>query len=166
MTRLFRTSTGVHGLCLAVSILLLAGCGRPKYIPNTKVVDSAVNREVLRVVEKYRKAMEKLNAAEVLAHVHPTYQDQSGTPQGDDDIDYNSLKGLLSSRFKKTTKIRYRIEYRSVRVQGRQAEVDAYIDATFVYEEPNANPRWRRLTDFNRFRLLKDGSTWRFVSGL
>lgn len=147
-------------------VMVLGGCAKPAYIPNTRIIDTPVNREVLEVVDKYRRAMERLEAAEVLTLVHPTYQDNSGTSEGDDDVDYDGIKDLLATRFKKTTKIRYRIEYQEVVVKGRQAHVDAYIDATFVYDEPSANPRWRRLTDHNRFQLIKDGKHWRFVSGL
>jgi hypothetical protein len=159
----FRTT--LTALCIA---LVVAGgaCSKQKLIPNTKVMDTPLNREVLLVVEKYRKAMERLKAAEILALVHPTYQDHAGTPQADDDIDYSGLKTVLASRFRNTTKIRYRIEYQDVEVKGNEALVDAYVDATFVYDDHRANPRWRRLTDYNRFRLLKDGDTWRFIGGL
>ena len=153
-------------LALTLLAATVSACAKDKLIPNTNVPDNKLNREILTVVEKYRRAMERLDAAGVLALVHPTYQDHAGTSEGHDDIDYSNLKELLKTRFKKTTKVRYRVEYRRVYSKGRQAEVDAYIDATFVYKEPNANPRWRRLTDFNRFRLIKEGSNWRLVSGL
>ena len=153
-------------LLVCIALVAASACSKQKLIPNTKVRDTPLNREILTVVEKYRKAMERLNAAEVLTLVHPTYQDHAGTPKADDDIDYAGLKSLLATRFKHTTKIRYRIEYQDVEVKGREATVDAYVDATFIYEDPKANPRWRRLTDFNRFHLLKDGDTWRFVGGL
>ena len=142
------------------------GCGNPKLIPNTKVADSELNREILGVVERYRKAMERRDAAGVLALVHPTYRDNGGTPEANDDLDLESLKQLLAGRFKLATKVRYRIEYQRLGTKGREAEVDTWIDATFIYEVPNATPRWRRYTDNNRFRLLKDGRTWRFISGL
>ena len=98
--------------------------------------------------------------------MHPLYQDNAGTPEGSDDVDFEGLKKLLGSRFQKAKRVRYHIEPQAVRVMGRDAEVDAYVDATFVYE-PDAGPsRWRRLTDYNRFKLIKDGGQWRFISGL
>ncbi len=154
------------GAALAVALAPTAGCVKPGYIPNTKVLDTAQNRDIIAVVEAYRRAMENRDAAGVLALVHPTYQDNAGTPEGSDDVDFEGLKKLLATRFQRTTKIRYHIEYQGLHVHGRDAQVDAYIDATFVYEPENAPPRWRRLTDFNRFRLIKDGNRWRFVSGL
>jgi hypothetical protein len=149
-----------------IALASTAGCVKPGYIPNTKVPDTGQNREIIAVVEAYRKAMESRDAAGVLALVHPTYQDNAGTPEGSDDVDFEGLKKLLSTRFQRATKVRYHIEYQGVRVQGRDAQVDAYIDATFVYEPDNGPPRWRRLTDFNRFRAIKDADRWRFVSGL
>ena len=128
--------------------------------------DMQVVNDFLTVVEKYRRSMERLDAAAVLTLVHPAYQDHAGTPQPSDDIDYNGLKELLRTRFKRTSKVRYRIEYLEVRIKGQEVEVDTYLDATFVYQEPKANARWGRLVGHNRFRLLKDGSAWRFTAGL
>ena len=145
--------------------LLLGGCAKPGLIPNTRVKDTPENREILKTVELYRQALENRDPAAVLALVQPTYLDNAGTPEGSDDVDFEGLKRVLSTRFKRAKQIRYRIEYQAVRVLGREAEIDAYVDATFVYEPDTGPPRWRRLSDYNRFRLLKDGQ-WRFVSGL
>lgn len=149
-----------------VAALSSAGCAKPGLIPNTKVQDTAINRDILKVIEAYRQAMERRDAARVLALVHPTYQDNAGTPDGSDDVDFHGLKKLLDTRFQRSSKIRYHIEYQAVRVRGRDASVDTYVDATFVYEPEQGGPRWRRLTDFNRFQLIKDGGRWQFVSGL
>ncbi len=164
-----RLITSKHLLPLLIALLAMlanAGCSKQKLIPNTKVMDTALNREILRVVEKYRKAVGKKDQIGIIALVHPTYQDHGGTPEGTDDIDFIGLKKLLKSRFLKTSKIRMRIEYKSVGIKGREASVDTYIDATFVYNQPGTNLRWRRLTDFNRFRLIKEKKRWQFISGL
>lgn len=160
--RIFRMAAAL-GLLLP---LLLSGCAKQKFIPNTKVADTPLNREIIAAVEKYRKAVSALDAAKVLALAHPTYMDNSGTPEGSDDIDYEALKKLLVTQFKNTSKVRLRIEYQDVSTKGREAMVDTYIDATFVYNTPESNPRWRRLTDFNRFRLVKEKNRWNFISGL
>jgi hypothetical protein len=156
----------LHVVALLALALLLGGCPKDALIPNTKVKDTPENRALLKVVETYRQAVESRDAGGVLALVHPTYLDNAGTPEGFDDVDFEGLKKLLNSRFKRAQKIRYHIEPQAVRVLGRDAEVDAYVDATFVYE-PEAGPsRWRRLTDYDRFKLIKDGGEWRFISGL
>jgi hypothetical protein len=168
MERFMNTKRSLLRTCLLLflTLALAAGCAKEKLIPNTKVPDTQLNRNILRVVEMYRRAVVTADAAAILALVHPTYLDNAGTPQGKDDIDYEALKELLKTQFKSTDKIRMRIEYLAVEVRGRQAEVDTWIDATFVYKNPKAQPRWRRLTDANRYRLIRDKDTWRFISGL
>ena len=153
-------------LYAGLALITAYGCAKPDLIPQTKIKDTPQNREIIQVVDAYRRAMESLDAAGILTLTHPTYQDHSGTPEGSDDVDYEGLKKLLVTRFKRATKIRYRIEYQAIRIKGQDAEVDAYVDATFVYEASSGPPRWRRLTDHNRFHLLKEGDRWRFVSGL
>ena len=159
-----------RGLLLAMSVLALVylcpGCAKPKLIPNTKLKDTEVNREVLKAVMTYQRAMESRSAAAVLSVVHPLYQDNAGTPEGSDDRDYEGIKKLLATHFQNTTKIRYRIEFLDIGVNGREAEVFVYIDATFVFEPQEAPPRWRRMADHHRFKLINDGGRWLFISGL
>ena len=168
MTRMPNTRGWTPSPLVLCGLLLCAaaGCAKPKLIPRTKIPDTEANREVLRVVEDYRRAMEGRDAAAVLALVHPTYSDRCGTPEGDDDLDYAEMKKILASRLKRATRIRFFIEYQAVTARGRDALVDVWIDATFVYEHADLTPKWRRFTDYNRFKLLKDGRTWRFVAGL
>ncbi len=153
-------------LAIVVALGVAGGCVKPKFIPHTKVLDVPLNREILKVVEKYRRAMEQLDGATVLSLAHPNYLDRAGTPEGNDDADYEGLKHFLAKKFKQTKKVRYSIEYQRLTITGKEAKVDTYIDATFFFEPRKANPRWRRFTDHNRFTLLKDDGRWQFISGL
>lgn len=157
--------------CLSIMIvvcggLVLGACNKQKLIPNTKVPDTQLNRGVISVVESYRRAMERLDSAAILALVHPGYQDASGTPDATDDLDYNGLKALLSGQFKNTKRVRFQVEYQKVTTKGREAKIETWIDATFVYEHGDGAPRWKRHTDYNRFHLLKENGRWKFISGL
>ena len=166
---MYRVTHVLHRVPLLFGVLLVAplgGCSKDGLIPNTHVKDTAENRALLKVVEGYRQAMENHDLASVLGKVHPTYLDNAGTSEGSDDIDFSKFKELLRGRFQRAKQIRYRVEYQDVRVQGVEAEVDVYLDATFVYEPETGAPRWRRLSDYSRFRLIKDGGDWKFVSGL
>ena len=151
---------------LVAAALAVAGCSQTRLIPNTKIEDTVTNREVLKVVEAYRRAMEHRDAAKILTLAHPSYRDESGTPEPVDDIDYGGLRKLLSSRFKLVQRIRYRIDYQSLEIRGREVHVDTWIDATFVYNHPGAKPRYQRYTDYHRYRLLRDAKVWRFIGGL
>ena len=54
-------------------IVALCGCANYAVIPGTKVIDTKVNREILEVCEKYRRAMEERDAPTLLALAHPNY---------------------------------------------------------------------------------------------
>lgn len=166
MMRNLRGKPATLLLAASLACTALVGCNKQKMIPNTKVADTSLNREILRVVEKYRRAAIKRDQVAILALVHPSYNDHAGTPKADDDLDFTGVKKFLKNRYKNATKIRMRIEYLKVAVKGREARVDTWLDATFVYNQPNGSPYYRRLVDNQRFTLLKEGATWRFVSGL
>jgi len=163
--------SSLRGVLSFVALLVMTlagggGCRHLRYIENTKVVDTPVNRAVIEVVEQYRRAMEQKDVARVLTLVDPTYRDQSGTPEPVDDLDYTSLKRALRERLGRCDRVRYRLEYQAVEVRGRAAAVDVWIDATFVYQQPNTPPIFRRFTDYHRYQLFQAERRWRFVSGL
>lgn len=143
-----------------------AGCAEQKLIPNTKIMESPENREILNVVERYRQAVERRDAARVYSLVHHTYQDNNGTPKADDDIDYATLAQVLRDRFKRCQRVVYRAEYQRISFKREQAFVDAWIDATFVYAHPDSPPRYQRHTDHHRFSLIATKQGWRFTGGL
>ena len=86
-------------LALISAAVWVGGCNEPVYIPQTKIPDTPLNRELLKTMEKYRIAVEDKDSAAVLALAHPTYGDENGSPDPSDDIDYEELKKLLSTRF-------------------------------------------------------------------
>ncbi|MBW2731443.1 MAG: hypothetical protein JRH20_03565 [Deltaproteobacteria bacterium] len=153
-------------LLLVFCAATIVGCNKQKLIPNTKIHDNKINRELIRVIARYRDAMVHKDAVQILTMVHPTYQDQAGTPEPEDDVDFNQLKGLLEGRFQRTERIRYRIEFQRVDIRGREASVDTWIDATFVYKHPDQMPRYRRFADYHRYRLLNEDGKWLFIGGL
>ena len=100
-----------------IPLLLLAlvtgACGT-KNIPNTRVPDTHDNREVLDFVEKYRKAVEDRDIGTLLQLTSRDYFDDNGTPQGDDDIDYDALQAGLQRLRQEVLGARYQISYRAV----------------------------------------------------
>lgn len=142
------------------------GCGQQKLIPNTKIEDTPASREVLKTVESYRRAMEQRDAARVYMLADPSYGDDNGTPEPNDDLDYATLKRVLVERLRNTSRVRYRLEYQRLNQSGPKASLDVWIDATFVYEHPDSPPRYSRFTDYHRFDLLKTPKGWRFTGGL
>jgi hypothetical protein len=153
-------------LLVGLGVLVAVGCAQQKLIPNTKIADVPENRAVLGAVESYRQAVERRDAARVYSLVDPTYQDNNGTPDGRDDIDYTTLAEVLRSRFKRCKRVVYRIEYQRISFKRDRAFVDVWLDATFVYAHPGSPLRYQRHTDHHRFSLIKTKQGWRFTSGL
>lgn len=159
-------SSALVTLLVGLGVLAAVGCAKQKLIPSTKIVDNPENRQILTTLESYRHAMERRDAARVYSLVHHTYQDNSGTPEANDDVDYATLAKVLRSRFKRCQRVVYRIEYQRISFKRDQAFVDAWIDATFAYAHPDSPLRYQRHTDHHRFALLKTKRGWRFTGGL
>src|SRR4051794_16708159 len=99
-------------LCPAFG-LALASCDH-KNIPNTKIEDTESNREVVDFVEKYRHAVEDRDTAALLGMASKFYYDDMGTPAGDDDVDYDTLKVGLQRLHNDVIAARYQISYRGL----------------------------------------------------
>lgn len=157
----------VRFLIVATLLLLLAGCTK-KYIPNTDVEDTEQNRNVVSFCEKYRKAVERRDVAEILGMVSPKYYEDGGNVDASDDLDYRGLKDYITDRFKESRAIRYEIRYRRV-VWAEEAErvyVDYTYSASFKIPGPENKDEWKRKVAENRLELKPDGESFKILSGL
>jgi hypothetical protein len=149
---------------LALSVLFSA-CAPLMVIPGTKVADTKLNRELIDVCERYRRALEERDAPALLSLAHPQYFEDSGTPKGDDDYGYEGLKDVLSKRLTAVKTLRYNIEYRKVELEGSRARVDIRYDASFQIATEMGD-RWERKQNDKRIELENDGKRWLFISGM
>ena len=90
----------------------------------------------------------------------------SGTPRSDDDYGYDGLKHVLETQLPRVKSLRYDIEYRNIRVTGDQAEVEVFLDGAFEISAPEAGDRYRRVNDYHRFLLAREGDEWKFLGGM
>lgn len=149
----------------ALALLFLAGCSK-EYIQNTDVEVSDFNREVIEFCEKYRRAVEYRNVPLLLSLAHPNYYEDGGTVDASDDIDYSGLKEYLQSEFRETRAIRYEIRYRNVSA-GRKDVI--FVDFTYSgsYKIPTPEgDAWRRSVADDRIELIKEGDTFKILSGM
>jgi len=153
----------------ALAFLLMvsgvSGCATVSVIPGTTVRDPRQNREILEIVEKYRRAMEERDAATLLALAHPQYYEDSGTPKGDDDYGYQGLRDVLAKRLGQLRTLRYNIEYRKIDVEGSRAKVDIRYDASFQLATEMGD-RWERKQNDKRIELENDGKRWLIIAGM
>ena len=150
---------------LALVLVSVTGCANYALIPGTKVIDTKVNREIIEVCEKYRRAMEERDAPTLLALAHPNYYEDSGTPKGDDDYGYEGLKDVLQKRLGALKTLRYSIEYRRVEVAGHHAKIDIRYDASFQLATEMGD-RWERKQNDKRIEMQNDGGRWLIVAGM
>lgn len=161
-------------LCAATSLPVLTGCKREPTIPGTEIPDTAENRDILAVLERYRTAFVRRDAAGVLATAHPTYYDTAGTDDPEDDIEYAELGPLLRERMTQLSSVRFTIDYLEVQVSKDRANVRVWIDASFRLQ-PVVDPesgavkvegKHTRKQDHALFELVRDGRAWRITRGM
>lgn len=145
--------------------LAASGCATLLRIPGTTVVDNPANREIIKLCERYRQAMEERDSGTLLALAHPAYFEDSGTPSGDDDYGYEGLKQVLGDRLRKVRSLRYNVEYRSVEITGTRAQVQIRFDASYQIATEMGD-RWERKQNEKRIEFERDGNRWLIVAGM
>lgn len=145
-------------------VMALFACASTKYIEG-KVEDTPDNREIVRAIERYRKGMERVDIAALLSMAHPWYFEDSGTAKGDDDYGYEGLKKVLTARLSQVKSVRYGIRYKKVSASKNRAKVHVFIDASYELAS-ESGVKWQRKVDDNEINLIRDGSGWRFLSGM
>ena len=150
---------------LVLLALPLGGC--TKNIPNTSVVDTPENRDVIQFMERYRHAVEERNVEAILGMVSPRYLDGVGTPTGDDDLDSDTLPERLSAWRARVSDVRYEIRYHEVRYEMGRVYVEYTYTSSFRMADSDGRERWRNVVRDARAILTRDeNDELRFLSGL
>jgi hypothetical protein len=142
------------------------GCAHREYFPHTTIERSEENRKIIQTVEEYRQRLMQRNVVGLLALASPRYFEDSGTPRSDDDYGFDGLRKVLETQLPRVKSLRYDIEYRNIRVSGDQAEVEVFLDGSFEITAPEAGDRYRRVNDYHRFLLDREGDEWKFIAGM
>jgi hypothetical protein len=144
-----------------------AGCAHNEVIPGTNVVDTEVNRSIIKTVEEYRASIENRDVDRLLMLASEKYSEDSGTPRTDDDYRYDGLKNVLTTRLSRVRSIRYSIQYRSIHmVSDNEAEVEVHLNGSFELMSENGE-RYRNIDDFHHFMLERTTKDrWKFLSGM
>ena len=148
--------------------LAFAACAGTRLIPNTGVPDTPENREVINVVERYRRALESRDTITLMALASPRYYEDSGTPKPDDDYGYDGLRRVIEDRLARLRSVRYEMEYRNVEIKGNHAEVEVYIDASFqIATAVEGMDQYKHFTEYNKLELEREqGKRWLITRGM
>lgn len=155
--------------CALLGIATLApvamGCGKG-YIVNTSVPDTGENRKVIGFCETYRTSVEARDITKLLAMTHPSYFEDGGNADPKDDIDYRGFEAFMRDLFSKTSTVRYEIRYRKVSfLEPNRVLVDYTYSASFKIPTQTED-EWHRKVDDNRLELMREGDTFKIVSGM
>jgi hypothetical protein len=151
-------------MLLAVAAVAAVGCS-PRRIPGTEIKDTRDTRAVYDVVQSYRQALEKRDAAAVLALVAPSYFDTAGTPQPEDDMDRGQLEASLAKDLARAEGVKEEFTVRKIEVSGDDAFAELFFDSYYRVQTPSG-PVPRKDSDVYRLRLHRIEGAWKIVSGL
>ncbi len=152
-------------LPVVLAALAAVGCTRP-FIPNTDIEDTGENRGVILFCEKYRHAIEDKNAGQLLKMMSPAYFEDGGNSKPGDDADYDKIRDFLTGSFLNTSGIRYEIRYRRVTFTETS---HIYVDYTYAaaWKLPGLKgEEWHHQVADNRLDLVRDGESYKIVSGM
>ena len=144
--------------------LAVFGCGA-SMIPNTDVEDTSANRDIITFCEGYRNAVQRRDVGAVLTMVSPRYLDDNGTPSGDDDLDFESLRQRLTRWNEGVLDVRYEMRYRRITHQQERILVDYTFTGSFRVATTEGD-RWSRRLSDNRLVLMRENGDLRIISGL
>lgn len=149
---------------LAVAALLLAACA-PHRIAGTDIADTADNRAIYALLRGYAEALQRRDAAALLALASPDYFDNGGTADPADDLDFARLEQTLPADLGRLESIRVEVQVRNISVQKETAVAELWSDGWYRIQTPQGVVP-RRDQDLHRMRLVKRDGAWRIVSGM
>jgi hypothetical protein len=159
-------SPAVAALLAALALGSAVGCAAAR-LPGTEIPSTPETRGVRDTLESYRVALEKRDAAAVLALAAPEYYDTAGTADPADDLDRATLEKHLPKDLAALEALKVTMTLRRVDLdeKGTTAQAEVFFEQFYRVQTPNGLVA-RRDADVQRFRLKRAGEKWLFLSGL
>lgn len=154
-----------HLAALFLAAVAMTGCG-PKMIPNSEIEDTDENREILSVVSAYKNALEGRNVERLMSLVSKTFFENSGTPAGDDDYNYDGLEQRLTKWAEQTKAIRADVKVKAITVKDGTARAQYFYDVNYQIPGAAGVMQWKHEADTKEMVLRREGSVWRITSGI
>jgi hypothetical protein len=149
---------------LVPAALLLAACAAHR-IPGTEIADSEDTRAVYAVVQSYAEALQRKDAAALLALASTDYFDNSGTADPGDDMDFARLEKTLAADLARLESLRVEVQVRNILVEKDAAIAELWSDGWYrIQTAQGVVPR--RDQDLHRMRLVRRDGAWRIVAGM
>jgi hypothetical protein len=148
---------------LALTLALATGCAARR-IPGTQIEDTAEAREILSVLDAYRRAVEAKDADGVLKLISKNFQDDGGTASPEDDLDYVRLTSALPSQFAKVDAVRLDMDIQRIDVDRGVAHAVYSYNASFRIPRLSTKPQ--KSSELEKMVLQRTDDGWKIVSGI
>ena len=153
-------------LSLIAVAVVAVGC-TPKKIPGTELDDTDDTRAILDVMEKYRTALEKRDAQQIISLAHESFKDDGGSANPDDDYDYHDLYTKLPETLKRLGDIRLEFNVRKIELSDDSENARATYTYTQSYLLPGLQAKRQSDTEIKQMIFKKvDKNVWKIVSGV
>ena len=152
-------------LCLLVSFSMIVGCAH-SMIPGTTIADTEDNRSVLSVLDELQKAIQARDSDAIIALVSPTYFEDMGTVENDDDFGFDELKSsILANNLERIAELYLKIDVHAVEVEGDEAYIEIRYRTRAKLDLPSGST-WSQESDFSRVNFALEDGRWLIASGL
>ncbi len=148
------------------SALLIAGCAHGK-IPQTNIDDTDENRELLKIVETYHRAIEARDVDALVSLLSPRYYEDNGNTNSEDDYSLVGLKTGISSEFESTKDLQLKLRVDSIEIDENEDKAFVYVFYTIrAQTEFPAGTKWKTATDRARFEFERKDGRWLLLAGI
>ena len=147
----------------AAAALLASGCVR-HYIPGTEIEENEDTSAIVKLMEKYRLAVEGRDTEALMALVSPQFRDNQGTSTPEDDIDFRSLPVELKNRFEHIDNVHLSIDVRSIEVKKDDASAVYYW--TLQWRMPGLAEKTQSSSELKRMQFKRTDRVWKIASGI
>ncbi len=152
---------------LLLVALTLAACS-PKYLPNTEVADTAENRVIINLVERYRQAIEERDVRALKEMVSRQYFSNAGTTSDpEDDYGYDQIEQVVLPMLKQNIKkVQYGVFVKRVRFESPSRAVAEFEHSFRYLYVVEGKDQWQQRIDFARLEFALEDGVWRIIGGL
>jgi hypothetical protein len=153
---------------MLAAVFSLTGCLHK--IPGTEIDDTRDSRAILDVMTAYRAAVEQRNAQAVIDLADPSFRDDGGSSNPDDDLDYATLFTSLAKRFQRIEDVRLDMNVRRMEFDEQANGARVTYTYTLSFKMPTLSGRTQTDTDIKQMLLKRSAegqsARWRIVSGI
>ena len=150
----------------AALVLLPALACAPKLIPETNIVATPESQAIYALMGQYRQAVEGRDVDGIMKLVSKSFFENSGTPEANDDYNYDALAKRLQSWAEQVKSARVALQVKGILVDGATARAPYFFDTSYQIEAASGAV-WKRNTDVKEMRFKKDDDgVWRIAAGI